>query len=208
MQAAIPEAVGQGKDGFLTLQDRPLIAAVVNAIKEIASITDTFKSNLIAWLGSAANGITDLFAKRGHFGELCTTKSDGTEVCASGDQLAAILGGTNAGAPREGGGAPASQPVSSAGTASTTTPSNDNQPPAIQINGANPAQIKVGDKYADLGAQITAPQADLNLGIHTFVDGIETDPVVIDTTAPGSHIIEYVVSDSGGLTSCGVMRTA
>jgi endosialidase-like protein len=95
VQSAIPEAIGQGKDGFLTLQDRPLIAAVVNAIKEIASITGTFKDALVAWLGSATNGIGDFFAKVGHFneadvGKLCVAKSDGSQFCVTGDQLAAI----------------------------------------------------------------------------------------------------------------------
>lgn len=36
VEAAIPEAVGVGADGFLTLQDRPIIAALVNAVKELA----------------------------------------------------------------------------------------------------------------------------------------------------------------------------
>lgn len=36
VEAAIPEAVGVGPDGFLTLQDRPIVAALVNAVKELA----------------------------------------------------------------------------------------------------------------------------------------------------------------------------
>lgn len=36
VEAAIPEAVGVGADGYLTLQDRPIIAALVNAVKELA----------------------------------------------------------------------------------------------------------------------------------------------------------------------------
>src|ERR1700674_4021008 len=75
------------------------------------------------------------------------------------------------------------------------------RPPIIAINGDNPATVQVGSTYADLGATITGPTADLNLGIHTFVDGIATDPVVIDTSIPNTHIIEYVVSDSARLTS-------
>jgi Domain of unknown function (DUF5011) len=74
-------------------------------------------------------------------------------------------------------------------------------PPIIAINGGNPATISVGATYVDLGVTITGPQADLNLGIHTFVDGIATDLIVIDTSGPSFHIIEYVVSDSTGLTS-------
>jgi hypothetical protein len=59
----------------------------------------------------------------------------------------------------------------------------------------------VGATYADLGALITGPQSDLNLGIHTFVDGIATDPVVIETTSSGTHSIDYVVTDQNGLTA-------
>ena len=36
---------------------------MVKAIQEITSIAGTFKTNLIAWLGSASNGLTDLFAQ-------------------------------------------------------------------------------------------------------------------------------------------------
>jgi parallel beta-helix repeat protein len=35
VQKNIPEAVGTGKDGMLTLQDRPIIAALVNAVHEL-----------------------------------------------------------------------------------------------------------------------------------------------------------------------------
>ena len=34
VQSAIPEAVGIGSDGYLTLSDRPILAAAINAIKE------------------------------------------------------------------------------------------------------------------------------------------------------------------------------
>jgi hypothetical protein len=46
-----------------------------------------------------------------------------------------------------------------------------------------------------------ASTADLNLGINTFVDGAAIDPVVINTTVPGTHSIDYVVSDTQSLTS-------
>ncbi len=51
VQLAIPEAVGEGKDGFLTLQDRPILAAIVNAIKEIAR--SRVPSRTRSWRGSA-----------------------------------------------------------------------------------------------------------------------------------------------------------
>jgi hypothetical protein len=62
--------------------------------------------------------------------EICTKKSDGTEVCASGDQLAAILAGKSAGAPEGSEGeAPASMSAqterSNANTTTTTTSSTE-----------------------------------------------------------------------------------
>ena len=74
-------------------------------------------------------------------------------------------------------------------------------PPVIPIDGGNLPTISTGPTYSDLGATITGPQADLSFGIHTFVDGTATDPVVNNTTAPGTHTIDYVVTDQAGLTS-------
>jgi hypothetical protein len=41
--------------------------------------------------------------------------------------------------------------------------------------------------YVDIGAIISGPQDDLNLGIHSFVDGKANDNIVIDTTGTGKH---------------------
>jgi hypothetical protein len=74
-------------------------------------------------------------------------------------------------------------------------------PPAIAINGDNPAYINVGDAYSDLGATITGPQADLNLGIKTFLNGALVSNIVIDTSQVATDTIDYVVTDPSGLTS-------
>ncbi len=110
--------------------------------------------------------------------------------------------GASTAASGETAGAPATSPASlNAGGDRSTTPANDNEAPVIHINGNNPATVSVGDIYADLGAVITSPQADQNLGIHTFVDGIATDAVIVDTSTPGNHSIDYVVTGISGLTS-------
>jgi hypothetical protein len=70
------------------------------------------------------------------------------------------------------------------------------------MNGDNPATIGVG--YADLGASITGPQADLHLGIHFFVDGAPTDTVQLDTSVAATHSIDYVVTGISGLTSTSI----
>jgi hypothetical protein len=41
VRQAIPEAVGEGKDGMLSLQDRGIVAALVNAVKELDDRTQT-----------------------------------------------------------------------------------------------------------------------------------------------------------------------
>jgi hypothetical protein len=61
--------------------------------------------------------------------------------------------------------------------------------------------VDSGDSYADLGATITGPQQDLNLGIHLYVDGAPTDTVQLGTTTPGTHSINYVATDTSGLTA-------
>jgi hypothetical protein len=73
--------------------------------------------------------------------------------------------------------------------------------PTIAINGANPAVIHVGDTYADPGPTITGPTADLNLGIKTFLNGTLVSNIVLDTTAAATDTIDYVATDSAGLTS-------
>jgi hypothetical protein len=71
----------------------------------------------------------------------------------------------------------------------------------LQVNGDNPAFIQVGATYTDLGATITGPQADLNLGITTYVNGAPMNPVQLDTSTTATDTIAYVATDQNGLTS-------
>jgi hypothetical protein len=156
-------------------------ALALQGVKELLDLSDAFKSSLIAWLASASNGIGDFLAKRGHFDELCTKKSDGTEVCASGDQLAAILAGTAAGAPAIGetNGAPASQPASNENDARTTSSTT---PASLKVNGNNPAQWPLNQIWNDnLGALFT------NAGQSTTIYSTTT----VDTTLSGTTTLDY-----------------
>ena len=178
-------------DGLLHLDYNGLFAPIVKAIQEISSISHTFRTNLIAWLGDATNGIDKIFANEivatnvnASIANVATLNASTTNTeklclgsrCMTAEQFNHILDmEAAAGTPTSG--------VASGGTGSSPTGATSG-PPTITISGANPAHLNVGDSYADFGATITGPQADLNLGIHTFVDGVATDPVVIDTTAP------------------------
>jgi hypothetical protein len=214
VQAAIPEAVGQDSHGYLTLQDRPLIAALVNAEKEIGTISGSFKTALIAWLGDAGNGIGNLFAKdiyasnittqtvnsqRDNTQELCISEgaNDNAPLCVTKPQLAAILAAA--------GQQPAPAPLPAASStpnimSASSTPSLLTSP-VIQINGNNPAIVAIGTAYADLGASITGPQQDLNLGIATFLNGTKVDAIQLDTSTTSTSTIDYVVTDQFGTTA-------
>jgi hypothetical protein len=71
----------------------------------------------------------------------------------------------------------------------------------LQVNDDNPAIIQVGATYTDLGATITGPTADLNLGIVTYVSGAPMNPIVIDTTQAATNTIQYVATDQSGLAA-------
>lgn len=95
VQLVLPEAVSvvDPENGYLGVSYLEFIPWLVEGIKEIASITGAFREALIAWLGSAENGIVDLFAKnlhaenvyadRGFFRELTasSTITAGQELC-------------------------------------------------------------------------------------------------------------------------------
>jgi hypothetical protein len=118
-------------------------------------------------------------------GKLCATDAAG-KTCVTRAQLNALLAASVASA---------TSPAGSGGTAA-----NNNVAPAIAINGANPANLTVGDTYADLGATITGPTGDTNLGITTLLDGATTTSITLDTSAAGTHTILYIVTDPAGLT--------
>jgi GDSL-like Lipase/Acylhydrolase family/Chaperone of endosialidase/Bacterial surface protein, Ig-like domain len=167
-----------------------ITAILTGGIQEIASISGEFEKNLIGWLGNASNGIGDLFANNIHaqnelcVGSTCVTQAQFQAMVAAAGQSSSAVSETT-----------------EATSASTSSSGGTNTPPVIQINGDNPAIIQVGDTYNDLGATITGPQADLNLGIATFVNGTASNPVQIDTTQVATDTVDYVVTGQSGLTS-------
>jgi hypothetical protein len=171
-------------------------AATSSAATSSPSI-DAYASNfvqsifgqLVQWFANTGNGIDQFFANVGNFGRVNTNDLCVQGTCVTGAQLTALLAANNIAASTE-------------NTTSTTTATNaTTTPPTIQINGANPALIQVGATYTDLGATITGPQADLNLGFTTYVNGTVMNPVQIDTATAATDTIDYVVTDASGLTA-------
>jgi hypothetical protein len=167
-----------------------ITASFADASADLQSALQSIASSAVRMLGDAVyatNGIFEnVFAHRVIGDELCAGST-----CINQQQLAAILAAN---------GIASSTPAGDASTTPSTNTSSST-PPVIAINGDNPAIIQVGATYTDLGATITGPQQDLNLGITRYVNGTEMNPIQIDTSAAATDTIAYVATDQSGLTS-------
>jgi Chaperone of endosialidase/Domain of unknown function (DUF5011) len=209
VQLIFPDLVSQGPDGYLTLNYAGFAPYIVKAIQQLYEQLTSLEANVAGFADnfvSAHITVTTLDAGTVTVSDqLCAKKSDGAAVCVTSDQLAALLaagasgGNQSSGAAQPGPDGTSTLPGSvTQNTAASTTPGT---PPVIQINGDNPAIIRIGDAYADLGATITGPQADLNLGIKTFLNGRLVSNIVLDTSSVATDTIDYVATDSAGLTA-------
>jgi hypothetical protein len=176
---------GLTPDGTLTLNYEGLIAPIVSAIQQLASELSSLETTVA---GFAENFVSRQITATN---ALCVDNSAGTAVCITGDQLAALLAS-------QGDAQSSAQGSGSSGDEASSTPDT---PPVVQINGDNPAIVQVGTTYNDLGATITGPQADLNLGIVTYLNGTLTAPLTVDTSEPATDTIDYVATDQNGLTA-------
>jgi hypothetical protein len=151
------------------------------------SLLQSIFNKLTQILSTAGNGIGSIFANALHAKEeICVD-----DQCLSKDDIKAMKARMTQ-----------AQSAASAGAQpSPSTTSSSSHGAVIQIQGNNPATIQVGDVYADLGAVITGPAEDTNLGIDTLVDGLKSDTVTIDTSFPAEHVVTYRVIDKAGYVS-------
>jgi hypothetical protein len=117
------------------------------------------------------------YCLRPHTQKLCVTDgpNDPAPVCVTKAQLTALLSQSSSQSfanPSPATSTSSTDPTAS-GTPWTIASTSPAIPPVLSINGDNPAIIHVGDTYADLGATITGPQADKNLDIKTYLNGLK-----------------------------------
>jgi hypothetical protein len=65
---------------------------------------------------------------------------------------------------------------------------------SINIQGSNPATINVGDTYTDLGAIVHDNQGH-DLSYRTFINGVQSGNILIDTSQVATDTINYVATD-------------
>lgn len=155
-----------------------ITALLAGAIQDIASISGVFRANLIAWLGSASNGINDFFAKN-IYGDTIYVQSKLCigSTCITESQLKAILAQAGQGS----GGASAPAPDTTASTTPTTdatsTPNPSSNaatstpPDASTAPSTDPTAPGQGSTGQDTTGQETAPIS-------------ETQPAANATTTP------------------------
>jgi hypothetical protein len=93
-----------------------------------------------------------------------------------------------------------SQPSVTISNPTPPTISGTTTPPSINIQGNNPATINVGDTYTDLGAIVQDNQGH-NLSYRTFINGVLSGNILIDTSKVATDTIDYVATDTWGNTS-------
>ena len=178
MQQVVPEVVVDNgvPDHMLGISYGNLGAIFAKAIQEIATITGTFKSNLIAWLADAQNGIdkiftheliaTNVYADHGNFRELTASTTNSNignfqtanaqklclgSRCMTAEQFNHLLD---------------MEAAAAASQSSPPPPANDNGSPSslpgqspqatLTINGNNPATWSLNQAWHDnLGALFT-----------------------------------------------------
>jgi hypothetical protein len=149
----------------------------------------------IAYIGS-------LFAEEVHTKKLCVADAAGNETCITKDQLDALLiSSAGVPVPPDNGGDTGSGNGGSGNGGGTGGGGNaDTEAPMIAVVGGTTVNITVGDTYADQGAVVT-DNIDTSSAYTVSLDGgAHQDPsaLSLDTSAPGTHWIEYRAVDAAG----------
>ena len=160
-----------------------LISPIISAIQALSTELTSIDNTIAGFAQSFTSAI-------GNFGQVNTNELYVGSTCVTPTQFQAMVAAAGE-----------SRATPNAGDDASSNSQATDTPPVIQINGDNPAIVQVGNTYNDLGATITGPQSDLNLGITTYVNGVETSPIQIDTSEVATDTIDYVATDQSGLTS-------
>lgn len=203
----IEDAVGVDNRGYFTLNDRPILAASVNAIKELdvdlqslssttAPLTDDdgsqtfvgrFLERLVLWFADTANGIGNFFAKSLRAKDtLCIN-----DTCIGETELKDML---------------ADRVTTSASSGATSTPSNASSsnnatstPPTLILSGESHMTTTAGNSYVEPGYSATS-----GLGVDiTASTTITVSPATFneENLAEGEYIFTYTIVDNGNSAS-------
>lgn len=183
VQKVFPQAVAMLPNGFLGVDYATLVAPLIEAVKEIGAISGEFKSNLIAWLGNATNGITDFFATNGHFSnELCVGST-----CVTESQLKTMLqnSGQQSNPPPSGGGGDSPAPaVLTTVTVSTPAPMTVGATQTLTATGVDQYSAPIALTPTWSSSDTAVATADASTGA---VTAVAAGTAVITATSGSVH---------------------
>ena len=160
-------------DGTLGLNYMGLIAPIVEAVQSLSAEVQSLTTTVAGFAQSFTTHQLNA-------DELCL---QGT--CITKTQLQALLSG---------------QPSIQISAPTPPTISATTTPPSISIQGSNPATINIGGTYTDLGAIVHDKQGH-DLSYRTFINGVLSGNILIDTSVVATDTIDYVATDTWGNTA-------
>jgi len=131
-------------------------------------------------LADAANGVGEVFARSVNVEEkICV---DGQ--CLTKDDISSLLQLASSAASE------------ASGSSSQSTTTTNYQLPTINLIGNNPAHIAINSIYSDLGATATTTEdgETISLDITTYLNGIATSSIQLDTSTTTTYEIIYEAS--------------
>lgn len=184
-----PQVVSTNKDGMLAVNYPEMTPVLVEADRELslklaniqavaAGVDPTFLNNLRSWLASAANGITDIYAKTFHADEvdvkkICVSDDSGAKTCITKSQLDGLLGTSPQGG--SSGSAGPSVPVIPSGSSPSASSST--------TSGTSSGSDSGTSSDAGTGASGSATGTDASVPAASVIPPAAPDPA---TTAPSS----------------------
>jgi len=76
--------------------------------------------------------------------------------------------------------------------------------PKVTITGNNPASVELGATYSDLGATATTvgdTGVSVELTVHTFLNGVETENISLNTATSATYTITYKATSQAGVVA-------
>jgi hypothetical protein len=174
-------------DGTLGLNYLGLIAPIVEAVQSLSAEVQSLATTVAGFAHSFSSDNITVNNR------LCIGdgSNDANPFCVTKSQLAALLSGQ----PAANG-----DPQIQISAPTTPTISGTTTPPSISVQGNNPATINVGYTYTDLGA-IAHDNQGHDLSYRTFINGVLSGNMLLDTSQIAKDTIDYVAIDTWGNTA-------
>jgi hypothetical protein len=183
VQMVLPEAVGKSNDGYLTLSDRPILAAVINAIKEI-----------YAWMHTTDARVNTLEAQvQSMQSEIDALKSNNTPSQPQGDNNQS-----------------SNQPIptdASVVTPTSTVPSTSDTAPATLPDATSDSEVVSTPETGESESGPQVPVPNMKFSLVTIIFAVLLLPTYAHAQLESENYIVEGAAFNGNNTSLGGTST-